>query len=1143
VIEKDMPMNADPFSNDENVVEASSRREQVFFQALEISDVRARQRFLESACAGDSTLKDEINQLLLNDNTGETLEQPALDRNCLFECTTAFGRSHSLSDQRDVYRPGMSIGNYRLVEAIGQGGMGIVWRAEQTAPIQRQVALKLIKPGMDSHTVLTRFKVERQSLAIMDHPNIAKVYDAGTTDLGHPYFVMELVQGEPLTAYCDRQSLSIRQRLALLVDVCAAVQHAHQKGVMHRDLKPNNILVTNVDGQSVPKVIDFGLAKALTGQQIGAVDLTLATAAGTIVGTPLYMAPEQLSGDLDVDTRADQFSLGTIMYELLTGSTPIPRHKFDDANWAEIHRMVCDEEPPRPSVRVSSSTVSPVVAEHRNCDSLKLTMELRGDLDWITMKALDKDRSRRYETINGLAADIRRYLEGEAILAAPPSRTYRFRKLIQRNRLMVGVASLLALVVFGGFIGTAFGLYRANRSAMAERIARIDAQNKQVELARQHARAEQREQQAVDALRSFSDAVANNRELRDMPVLQSLRRDLLQRSIDFFDTLSRSLQSEGGTQPTTLERLSLAASEAGVLSSELGDQQAAVAAFRRAHVIWQDLYSSEPQNLKRASDLAASFNILGASLQATGELAESWNCFQEAEMLYVQLLERDPEDLLLGMDLARCLNNQGQWLKWNGRPHDALNAFERSLEIQEQILRLFPNELFVAESYALNLGNVGMLLRETGDLTTAFEKLQQAYQLQSELVEQSPDSTDFEVSLSRTCNNLSVLYRELGQLDDAIRLLESALEIRQRTAARHPSITQYQRELSTTYNNLGIVYREVGAFTQSQSVHEQAIVIERLLAQSNPTVIQFQNELASGLNNMGLLLLAQDQLEGARVAFNEARQIRQRLVVDYPEIADFMSDLGGTLNNLAHVAISKNQFELARDLLVEAIQWQQQAMKSNPTHPTYRQFLHSHYQNLLLASYGLNDPISNKDARSGLAQLAEEDPAGLDRDALLQAMNSDLGVLDRSELIVLGMRAYELHLFHLSAGFYRHAVGDPSAKLDQQVAEAAYMAACSALLAAADETLDEPILGQSEPRQLRNEALIWLQQALDFWADELDRSSEGRRTRILEALEDWLHDSDLQSIREPEGLEELELAEQQSWIEFWDRVKQMLDGG
>jgi serine/threonine protein kinase len=429
-------------------------------EALEFDDPREREAYILRACGGDERLRARVKALLRRHQSDDLL---ALDRLPAVESAVTADRPTAAE------HPGTVIGPYKLLQEIGEGGMGVVYMAEQTRPVKRLVALKVIKAGLDSRQVIARFEAERQALALMDHPNIAKVLDAGTTGSGQPFFVMELVKGVPITDYCDERRLTPRERLELFIPVCQAVQHAHQKGIIHRDLKPSNVVVALYDDVPVPKVIDFGVAKA-TGPKL--TERTLFTEFGTVVGTPEYMSPEQAElNQLDIDTRSDIYSLGVLLYELLTGTTPLDRKRLRESSLLEVLRLIREEEAPRPSTRLSETEELPAIAARRGLEPGKLSRLVRGELDWIVLKALEKNRNRRYVTANSLAMDIRRYLVDEPVLACPPSPLYRFGKFARQNR----AALVIAAVIGVGLLVTAGTLAVSNRLVTAERDEKIKA--------------------------------------------------------------------------------------------------------------------------------------------------------------------------------------------------------------------------------------------------------------------------------------------------------------------------------------------------------------------------------------------------------------------------------------------------------------------------------------------------------------------------------------------------------------------------------------------------------------------------------------------------------------------------------------------
>jgi serine/threonine protein kinase len=493
----------------------SGRAIEIFTEAVQLPK-EDRVSFLNRACGENHNLRQKIEALLRsNDRAEGFLEQPA--------ATIGDGRARAVPGEK----PGDLIDRYRLLQKIGEGGCGVVFVAQQQEPVQRRVALKVVKPGMDTKIVIARFGAERQALALMDHPNIAHVFDAGATEGGRPYFVMELVEGLKITDYCDRQSLPIPSRLELFVQVCDAIQHAHQKGIIHRDIKPSNVLVaTRPDGKPALKVIDFGIAKATAGHQL--TDKTIFTLGEMVIGTPAYMSPEQAAlTSTDVDTRTDIYSLGVLLYELLTGTTPFDTRELLKAGFDEVRRVIRDEEPARPSTRLSTMIVADLANVPRGygTEALKLVRELRGDLDWIAMKALEKDRTRRYATAHGLALDVQRYLSGEPVLARPPSATYRFRKLAGRNKLLFSGVTLVFVMLVISLITTARWLMieRGARERMRHQmeIGRLDEAAWELFYQAKYADAEQLLLKSFALRRQFPNAEVTTPLLRHVIVVQT----------------------------------------------------------------------------------------------------------------------------------------------------------------------------------------------------------------------------------------------------------------------------------------------------------------------------------------------------------------------------------------------------------------------------------------------------------------------------------------------------------------------------------------------------------------------------------------------------------------------------------------------
>ncbi|MCC7015414.1 MAG: serine/threonine protein kinase [Planctomycetes bacterium] len=492
--------------------------ESLFHDARAILDPREREAFLERGCAGDARLRKRVEALLRADSKAAGfLESRALDRE---HAPNVLG----------LEQQGEHIERYQLIELIGEGGFGSVWRAEQSHPVKRRVALKILKLGLDTKAVVARFEAERQALALMDHPSIARVFDGGATPTGRPYFAMEFVQGVPITTFCDEAQLPLRARLELFADVCVALQHAHHKGVIHRDVKPSNVLVTLEDGRPRPKVIDFGIAKA-TGVELS--ERTLLTGLHQMIGTPDYMAPEQAAGSLDIDTRADVYSLGVLLYELLTGSKPLDLRAATGAGLAELLRVIREVDPERPSTRTSTSDDdSRQAASRRALAPRELSSHLRGDLDWIVLKALEKDRARRYATAAALADDVGRFLRDEPVLATPPSASYVFAKYVRRHKGAVAAAAAILVVLLGGVAASMRFAFRAEQRRIESELARGEADRARANAESAAERAERAEREARDRAAELEQVVGFQEHQFDAIDAESvglrIRRSLLE---------------------------------------------------------------------------------------------------------------------------------------------------------------------------------------------------------------------------------------------------------------------------------------------------------------------------------------------------------------------------------------------------------------------------------------------------------------------------------------------------------------------------------------------------------------------------------------------------------------------------------------
>jgi eukaryotic-like serine/threonine-protein kinase len=865
------------------------RVKDLFVAALDQPDDSARQAFLDRECGDDADLRRRLDVLLAaHDRPDAAVDRPLAAPAEDVTVTAA---------PADVPAGAIVAGRYKLLERIGEGGMGTVWMAEQREPVKRLVAVKLIKAGMDSRAVLARFEAERQALALMDHPNIARVLDGGTTPEGRPYFVMELVKGLPLTDYCDARRLSVRDRLGLFEQVCSAVQHAHQKGVIHRDLKPSNVLVTEHDGKPIPKVIDFGLAKALTGAGV-LTDKTLHTAFGAVVGTPLYMAPEQVGiNALDVDTRTDVYALGVILYELLTGTTPLEKLRLREAAWDEWRRLIREEEPPRPSVRLSSSDALPNLAANRQAEPKRLTGLVRGELDWIVMKALEKDRNRRYETANGLAMDVHRHLAGEAVQAVPPSAAYRLRKAFRRNRGPVLAAGAVLLALLAGLVTTSYGFYRADiqrqraegaeRSAVAnalaatgaaeaEKAAKHDADEKR-RLAEQAAVAERvaneqtqkrlnQIEKGVELLAGMLMGIRPGAEKQGgEPLYEQLRRRAEQ--------AADALDAESVGDPLAVARLQTIL---GATLRDLGSAAKATLVLEKARGIRERELGAEHL------ETLVTLDALAGAYRAAGNLPKATALYERVRDAVIKTLGADDPRTL------ETLNNLALAYREAGRRPEATALLERVRDAKVKRLGAdHPDTL-------ATLHNLAGAYRAAGNLPEAIALYEQVRDGRAKrLGADHPRTLD-------TLHNLALAYRAAGRRPEATALYEQVRDARvKKLGADHP-------DTLATLNNLGQVYREAGKLPEAIAMFERVrdAKVKRLGADHPSTLITLDN-LAGAYRAAGRLTEATALIEQVRDA------TVKKLGADHPHTL-------GKLNNLALVYREAGRLPEAIALLEEA---------------------------------------------------------------------------------------------------------------------------------------------------------------------------------------------------------------------------------
>ena len=866
----------------------SGDKQRIFDLATSVS-IERRREILDRECGGDASLRAEVEDLLLTADLPEkeseapTMAQPA-----------------TTSVDLEGQGPGTMIGPYTLLQLIGEGGFGSVYLAEQKQPVQRKVALKIIKFGMDTKEVIARFDVERQALAIMDHPNIARVIDAGATETGRPYFVMDLVKGDPIAQYCDKQNLSIQERLELFAQVCAAVQHAHTKGIIHRDIKPSNVLVSMVDGRPSAKVIDFGIAKATSARLT---EKTLFTQHRQLIGTPEYMSPEQAEGSMDIDTRTDVYALGVLLYELLTGSTPFDGRSLRSAGYAEIQRIIREEDPPTPSTRLSQNTDAiDAVAARRQTEPGKLGPIIRGDLDWIVMKAIEKDRTRRYETANGLAMDVRRYLDGEVVVAAPPSAAYRVKKFVHRHKGAVFSASAVAAALLIGVVAFAWQatVARSQRDraikAESEATARADelkmVSDFQAGMLAQIDRNGAGEELTKDVIAKLAAALAK----ADPPVPEAERsaqvkafsnqwsrvnatdvaRDLIDWTI--IKPAIETIDTKFEDQPEVDAQLRQALADLywvfGLYDAAMPLQEQALATRRRV------LGEEHPDTL-------TSISQTGILLQAQGKL-------DEAEPYYLEALEKRRR--VLGdehLDTLISMSGMNFLLQGQGKLAEAEPYGREVLEIRRRVLG-------DEDRYTLlSISNMCTLLMYQGKLDEAEPYCREALETRRRVLGEDNANTLLSI------NVMAYLLEEQDKLAEAEPYRHEVLEKSRRVLGEeHP-------DTMIAVSNMGYLLKQQGKLTEAEPYFREAFeTYTRTLGGEHPYTLTTLSNLAWLLEDQGRHAEAIELLEPAEPA---ARDV---FTGDYERVlARMLMNLGRAR---AGLGFNANRFAAAEANLLEA---------------------------------------------------------------------------------------------------------------------------------------------------------------------------------------------------------------------------------